>query len=141
MQEQEKFITPEECQELATAMNAKYKIALKGRSFSVSARKDGPGVYVCILLKNPDESFYYPVEGRVMFEAEEMKASEAALFLVDYLDIYFEEFLLEEEESLYLPIDWSDFNYEAVDFQVKGQILNRKLEAMADQFLQENEQA
>ena len=67
-----------------------------------------------------------------------MTANEAALFLIDYIDTYFEEFLLEEDEELYLPIDWAKHTYEAVEFEVKGQIKNEKLEDMADDLLRES---
>lgn len=129
------FLTNEECQELAETMMKKYRIALKDRAFSIKASLQGKGVYITILFSNPDQSYYYPVEARVMYAEEEMSPREAALFLIDYIDTYFEEYLLEEDEELFLPIDWTDHEYEAVDFQIKGQILNRKLESLADEWL------
>ena len=135
MDQEKTFLTEEECQALAKAMDDKYRIALNGRNFYITCSLEGDGVKVEVLLKNEEQSFYYPVQGRIMHEAEEMSAGEGVLFLVDYIDIYFEEFLLEEEETLYLPIDWKDFEYEAVNFQLKGQIKNQKLEAMADKLL------
>jgi hypothetical protein len=133
------FVTNEECQELAEQMMKKYRIALKERAFSVRASLQGRGVHVTVLLANPEQTYYYPVEARMLFAPEEMQPKEAALFLIDYIDNYFEEYLLEEDEELFLPIDWSDHEYEAVNFQVKGQILNRKLEALADEWLKEKE--
>ena len=134
-----KLITAEECSALADTMNSKYRIAMKGRTFQIKVEQVDSDLNVCVTLKNEDESFYYPVEARIKFEAEEMTANEAALFLLDYIDVYFEEFLLEEEEQLYLPIDWKDFEYEAVSFQMKGQILNKSLENLADEWLRKGE--
>lgn len=137
----EEFLSAEDCAALAQSMEIKYRMALKGRKFSVSAEIRGRGVFVKVLLSNSDQSFYYPVEARILYEKEEMKAAEAAMFLVDYIDAYFEEFLLEDDEEIYLTIDWSDHQYEAVDFQMRGQIQNLKLEAMADEWLARAEPA
>ena len=116
-------------------MDDKYRIGLNGRSFAVEAKLEGIGVLVKVTLEHPDKTFVYPAEARIDFKKEEMTANEAALFLIDYIDTYFEEFLLEEDEELYLPIDWAKHTYEAVDFEVKGQIKNEKLEDMADDLL------
>ena len=131
------FVTNEECQELAETMMKKYRIALKDRSFSVRASLQGKGVYITVLLANPEQTYFYPVEARMMYAEEELTPREAALFLIDYVDSYFEEYLLEEDEDLFLPIDWTDHEYDAFDFQIKGQILNRKLEALADEWLKD----
>jgi hypothetical protein len=136
---QNEFVTQDLCDELAASMNAKYRLALGQRSFVLSAELRGRGVFVKVVLSNPDKSFYYPVEARVLYEKEEMKAGEAALFLFDYIDSYFEEFLLEEDEQLYLTIDWSDHQYEAIEFQMRGQILNLKLEQEAEEWLKRAE--
>ncbi len=137
LREDNEWVTQELCDELATSMNTKYRLALRDRKFAVSAELRGRAVFVKVVLSNADKSFYYPVEARLLHEKEEMKTGQAAIFLLDYLDTYFEEFLLEEDEELYLTIDWSDHQYEAVEFQVRGQIQNLKLEAEADRLLAE----
>ncbi len=129
------FIDKVTCDELAAAMQTKYRMALGERRFVVEAEIKGRGVFVKVTLENPERSFHYPVEARVLYEKEEMKSAEAALFLINYIDTYFEEFLLEEDEELFLPIDWSDHQYEGVNFQMKGQIHNLKLEELADEWL------
>jgi len=131
------FVTNEECRELAEAMMKKYRMAVKDRSFSVKASLKDRAVYVTVLLANPEQTYYYPVEARILYGPEEKKPREAALFLIDYIDTYFEEYLYEEDEDLFLTIDWSDHEYEAVNFQMKGQILNKKLEALADEWLKD----
>ncbi len=134
---QSEFLNQDECKALAQAMESKYAMALRGRSFQLNADIKGRGVFVKVVLSNQDKSFYYPVEARVLYEKEEMQAGEAALFLIDYIDAYFEEYLVHENESLYLPIDWADFQYEAIDFQMRGQIQNLKLEELAEQLLKD----
>ncbi|MBC7530624.1 MAG: hypothetical protein H7318_03535 [Oligoflexus sp.] len=135
------FLTNDECVELAETMVKKYRIAMKDRSFSIHASVKDKGVYVTVLLSNKDQSYYYPVDARLVFAAEEMEPREAALFLIDYIDTYFEEYLYEEDEQIYLPIDWTDHEYEAFTFQMKGQIINKKIESMADQWLAQAEAA
>lgn len=129
------FIDQETCDALAAAMQTKYRMALGERRFAVEASIKGRGVFVKVTLQNADRSYFYPVEGRILYEQEEMKSGAAALFLIDYIDTYFEEYLLEEDEDLFLTIDWADHHYEGVNFQLKGQILNLKLEELADQWL------
>jgi hypothetical protein len=135
-QEQESdFLNQDDCDALAKAMESKYAMALKGRNFKVEAEVKGRGVFVKVILSNQDRSYYYPVEARVLYEKEELQRGEAALFLLDYIDTYFDEYLTQENEEIYLPIDWADFQYEAIDFQMRGQILNLKLEELAEQLL------
>lgn len=121
---------------LADLLNNKYDNYLLGKLFSVDSHfvEDEQGVYVTVTLTNGDQSFYYPVEARMDIDAEDMAKKEAAFFLVDYIDTYFEEYLLEEED-LFLTIDWSPQDYDAVKFQMRGQIRNLKLEKMADDLL------
>jgi hypothetical protein len=135
------FLDQEDCEALAKAMESKYAMALKGRHFKVEAEVKGRGVFVKVILSNQDKSFYYPVEARVLYEKEELQRGEAALFLLDYIDAYFDEYLNQEHEEIYLPIDWADFQYEAIDFQMRGQILNLKLEALAEELLKKDSPA
>lgn len=137
----EEFVNNEDLEGLAKAMESKYAMALKGRTFRMEAEVKGRGVFVKVILSNQDRSFYYPVEARVLYEKEELQKGKAALFLIDYIDSYFEEYLTQENEEIYLPIDWADFQYEAVDFQMRGQILNMKLEELAEEFLKSDKPA
>ena len=125
-----------ESKALADAMNEKYGSYIAGRQFSISAHETDGALYVTTLLKNNDESFYYPVSTRIDYKAEELERFEAFAFLVDYIDVYFEEYLSEDGE-LFLPIDWTAHRYDAVDFQIKGQVLNHKMEKMAGALLGE----
>ena len=42
---------------------------------------------------------------------------------------------LDSEENLLLPIDWCKHEYDTVEFEMRGQVLNKKLEKMADEIL------
>ena len=127
----------EELEDLAAAMDQKYTIAMKDRQFKIICKREENFVFVTTLLQSKDESFHYPVETKMDVMAEGQKYREAVLFLIDYIDTYFEEFLMEEEEQLYLPIDWKEHQYEAVTFLIRGQIKNLKIEKMADALLNE----
>lgn len=131
-----KVLDPSDHSFLADLMNRKYENYLLGKLFTVTSFYVAAeqGVYVTVTLSNKDESYYYPVEARVAIHKEELSKKDAAFFLVDYIDTYFEEYLMEEERLL-LTIDWSDQEYDAVSFQTRGQIRNLKLEKMADEWL------
>jgi hypothetical protein len=130
-------ILTEESTLLEDVLNKKYAFYIKDKHFSVVARGDDSAVYVTVTLSNDDESYYYPVDARMKYKVEEMEQGEAALFLLDYIDAYFEEYLTESEDMM-LCIDWADHEYDAVNFQIRGQIFNKKLEEMADKFLKDH---
>lgn len=133
-----KFLSQAECNDLADMMQQKYSLYLDGRSFEITAEvQPSEAVFVKVLLRNEDDSFHYPVEARMKYKTEEMSPHAAALFLIDYLDVYFEEYF--EDDGLFLPIDWADHAYCGADFQVRGQIFNLKVEKMADELLKKNE--
>ncbi len=134
-----KFLSQAECNDLADMMQQKYGLYLDGRTFDVSVEmQPGDVVFARILLRNEDDSFHYPVEARMKYKTEEMSPREAALFLIDYVDVYLEEYF-EDQGGLFLPIDWADHEYCGTEFQVRGQIFNLKVEKMADEILKKNE--
>ena len=130
-------ISEQECEELARIMSIKYAALLKQRQFYVSCSEDQACSFVKVSLSNLDQSFFYPVEGRIQHKAQNLSAKEGALILCDYIDSYFEEYL-DEDENIFLPIDWQDFSQEAINFQLKGQVLNLMAENVADKILMED---
>ena len=131
-------LSEEECRFLSSIMNKKYSGKIGDRSFELSSDADENGIYAEVLLRNVSGTFYYPVEGRISTADHEMSVRDASIFLVDYIDCYFEEFLKDET---YLPIDWSAYECEGVRIELRGQIINRKLEAMADELLNQSSQS
>ena len=121
-------------QAVSEVLETKYRSWLNDRYFEVESSVEGPVVLVKVTLQNADKSFVYPVEGRMMFEDQDLKADEARSFLLDFIDSYVEEYLSGGEET-YLPIDWATYDCEGLELQLRGQVLNTKLEALADQFL------
>jgi len=131
----ETFISETELNELSSLLNRKHASFLGERRFSIKADLDGDGIFVDVVLRNEDETYFYPVSTRIDLSQEELNAKDAALFLIDFVDLYFDDYF-DGGESVFLPIDWTDFQYDAVNFQMKGQIINQRLESMADQLLQ-----
>ena len=135
LETKKEILTEEECVALAETMGRKYTSFLNERYFEISVRHDHLGLYATILLRNESGSFYYPVEGRLADIDHQLNRHDGALFLIDYIDSYYEEFFRENGE-VYLPIDWATFDWEGIQIQVRGQILNLELEKMADKWLE-----
>jgi hypothetical protein len=124
----------EKNQEVANLFEKKYGTWLGQRFFEVVSATQPAVVTVKVTLRNADKSFFYPIEGRIQFEDQDMKVDDARNFLLNYIDAYIEEFLTGGEET-YLPIDWANYDCEGLELQLRGQILNIKLEEQADQLL------
>ncbi len=132
----EQFLTKTELDAIAVVMDRKYASQLNHRRFEVTANQDAKGVYAKVTLKNKSGSFFYPVEGRIANIDHDMQPKEAAIYALDYIDAYFAEFFREGGE-VYLPIDWSEYEYDGIPIQIKGQILNLEVEKMADELLEQ----
>lgn len=103
--------------------------------FEVQGYHSDHEVYTCVTLRNADESMVYPVECRIDLESSPISGPVAAQdLLLDFQDYYFGRYL-EEDRDLYLTIDWGNVVFDESVLQSKGQILNLKLEHLADQFL------
>ena len=122
--------------ELERIMNIKYASKLNGRLFTITSHHDAASSFVKVTLLKSDESFYYPIEGRIEHKSQNLSAKEASLLLIDYIDSYFDEYL-REDENVFVPIDWSEFTYEGVTLSLRGQILDLKSESIADKILAE----
>lgn len=124
----------EQRQLLAEMLERKYGAWLGKRYFEVDGHLDGPTLYLKITLKSADRSYVYPIEGRMMFADQDMKLDQARDFLLDFMDAYLQEYLSGGEET-YLTIDWSTYDCDGVELQLRGQIFNEKLEELADQWM------
>lgn len=131
---QEMILSVEEQADLLRLLNTKYASFLNGRSFQLKIFSDAQMVEITLTLSNTSETFFYPVQGRVSFKEWELTKKEAVLFLLDYMDYYFEEFF-KDGEGIYLTIDWSKHVFDSVEFYLKGQILNLHMERQAEAFL------
>lgn len=128
------MLTNEQLLDLNRIMTLKYAAYLRDRSFEITAKLETESVYCSIVLRNDDKSFYYLVESRMDMRPKDLTGQDAALIMIDYMDIYFDEYL-REDENVMLPIDWTSFSCEGVEFELRGQIHNLKLELEADALL------
>lgn len=135
MESQKDFFSEAECNKLSELMARKHQSFLNDRHFEIGVTLSHKPDAVCVkvLLRNKSGSFYYPVEARMTLD-QDMTKEETGYFLIDYIDVYFEEYLADGGD-VYLPIDWTDFECEGKTFQLKGQVFNLELEQKADELL------
>jgi hypothetical protein len=124
-----------EIAELTHILDRKHAGFLDDRFFSIKVESDDYKSNVIVTLRNADSSFYYPVEGRIACKSQELSGKEGALLILDFIDVYFEEFF-REGQNTWLPIDWAGYNFEGFEFELKGQRLNKQTEDLADLFLE-----
>lgn len=119
---------------LIQILNRKYAVYLKGRFFRLSVSADNFAAYVTVTLLSQDESFYYPVEARVAHKDQGIEPKEAVFAVLDYIDIYFDEYF-REAENTFLPVDWTTYTFEDMELDLKAQVKNKKAEDLASQIL------
>lgn len=128
-------LSAEQSKILATMLDQKYGGQLGSRFFNVEGHKDGNVVTVRVTLRDAKGTFTYPVEARIETGEQDLTTTEARDLLLDYIDAYFDEFLNGGEET-YLTIDWSNYDCDGLDLQMRGQILNTHLESLADKIIE-----
>ena len=105
--------------------------------FRITAHVEPPYVGVTLTLANADESMVYPMEARVPRETEGLDDDTACAELcLDFLDYYVGEYL-RGGRDVYLTLDWSAVRFGEYEVQARGQVLNLKLERLADALLAE----
>lgn len=134
-------IEAQELQELAQILNFKYAAFLSERRLKISTEIDGSStVFVEVLLENDNQSFYYPIEARIDAKEQNLSPHDAALLLIDYIDFYLDEYF-KEEEQVFFNIDWQEYTFDGINFQIRAQVRNLYHEKLADQLLQGTAQA
>ncbi len=115
------------------ALERKYAIYLKDRFFEIETSEDEVFHFVKVILRNESKKYFYPVECRVKKKVD-LSPTTVLPILIDFIDGYFQEFF-SEEESVFIPIDWTPYEYEGIIFEMRGQIFNLWAEEAADQIL------
>lgn len=126
--------SPVELANIENMLNLRFARWRKERRFHVEVNAKADVLEVTVLLANPDRSYYYPVEARILPRVQNVHPKQAMSFLVEYLEAYFEEYFAGDED-VYLPIDWTNYDYEGIEFQLRGQVKNLLLESLADKLL------
>ena len=128
----------EENAELARLLNKKFKPFIDGEHFRVESGVNKEQIQVKVTLSNSDDSFVYPIEAVFMRDpAVKFSTAEIAALMLDYLDVYWNEYLSGERDIL-LPLDWSEHGLEGAEFYLRGFVRNQSLEAQADALFKEH---
>lgn len=129
------IFSAQELRSLARRFNARFHDTRGPRWFVLDAAERDGDTWVRVVLRNDTDSFHYPVEARIA-PCKTRARRDQAFFLFACIDSYWEEFF-EEGENVYIPIDWTPYEHQGKKFQLRGQILNRRAEKMADDLLRE----
>ena len=122
-------------------MNLKYGAHLRDRSFQIDHCHNPSELLASMILSNGDKTFFYQVEAKALAkDMAEISSREALLVMLDYIDLYFSEYF-KEEEDMFIPIDWSDVEFENLTFQMRGQVRNLHCEFLADELLKKGSEA
>jgi hypothetical protein len=105
-----------------------------GRVFHLTLAGDAEVLDVTLTLSNDAQTFFYPVQTRILHRIQNVSQKDCLTFLLEYLESYFEDFFL-NDEGVYLPIDWTDSEFDGIDFQIRGQIQNLLMESLADRLI------
>ena len=127
-------MSQEQAKSLASAMDRKYGAWLGPRYFEVESQSDSSKLEITVTVRDAKGTFVYPIEARILYQDQDLKLSEARDLLLDYIDAYIEEFLTGGEATT-LTIDWSDYECDGIDLQMRGQIQNNFLEQIADDLI------
>ena len=117
---------------LAVILGKKYQAFLRKEAFLIEAERNDEVVQVRTTLRASDGSLSYPVEGVLMRTArQESEVEELALLMVDYLDVYWNEYLSAGRET-FVTLDWSRHECDGEEFFLRGFVRNLNAEADAD---------
>ena len=133
-QDKSAFLNVAELNSIENMIDVRFSSWRKDRSFRLTVLADAEILEVTLTLTNHTQSFFYPVESRLLHRSQNVSAKDSLAFLLEYLESYFEEFF-KNDESVYLPIDWTDSEFDGIEFQIKGQIQNLLMESLADKLL------
>ena len=127
-------MSAEQSRSLSDMLDRKFGTWLGARYFEVKSQADASVLQLTITMRDAKGAFVYPIESRIAYQDQDLKINEARDLLLDYVGAYLEEFLT-GGESILLTIDWSEYECDGIDLQMRGQILNMNLEQMADDLL------
>ncbi len=127
----------EDSQKIIDLLKTKHAVYLVNEIFELETGYNKDLIQIKISLKKEDESVVYPIEIICVHDNEtQLKVQETTQIIVDYIDLYWSEFF-QEERNLFVPLDWSSYHCEGVNFFLRGFIRNLTLEKHADLLLKE----
>lgn len=129
----------QDCQRISKYLQKQFASFLDNENFEINAGYKNNQIQIKLTLRKADDSFFYPIESVFIYdeavdESDRPAHEDIALIMLDYLTMYFEEFL-SEGRSVFLPINWSVHQSEDLTFFLRGFTRNLKLEQDADALL------
>ena len=133
----DRFFKPEEIAQMEAIFNEQFFSFLKKEeNVSFEGYFSEQTCYITVLLKNEDETYYYPFETAIpLNQNPTLSEEDAKKFLLDFIGEYFDAFFADERET-FLPIDWTLFEVEGANIYARGQVVNKKFEKTADAILE-----
>jgi hypothetical protein len=133
---QDRFMTPEEIAQMEATFNEQFFDDLqKDENIFFEGHYEDGVCYLTLILKNEEETFYYPFETSISFkENPDLNDKEARVALLDFIGSYFDDYFSSQRETL-VTIDWASYKLDDLNIYARGQVLNKKLESMADDIL------
>ncbi len=113
-------------------MAKKYLPFLNQERFMVEAGQDSDQVQLRVTLLRTDGTIAYPVECVYSYsESDRPDASEIGFLMLDYIDVYWNEYLSGGRET-FIPLDWAKHSCEGESFFIRGFVRNLDLEEQAE---------
>ena len=106
-------------------------------TITFSGSFDQLALKINLSLFNKDRSFYYEINTAMDLASNPpITPSDARDKVIDLIDQYLIEYF-ESGREVFLHIDWKTYTIEQYSIHMKGQILNKLAEDMADRILKE----
>lgn len=125
----------ETVEKIETLLQRKYQAFLENEFFEIEVGANKFQVQLRTTLVGKDGKVTYPVESVHMLDLtseDAPSAEEVAELMLDYLDVYWNEYLTGGRET-FVPLDWSKYTCEGVDFYMRGFVREVGLEKQADE--------
>ncbi len=121
-----------------TELRKTFRSYLIEKTLTCYSNSDRDFVTVQVLLQDSEGEFYYPIQARCKWDGKrDLSKKDTALFLLDQVAVYLNEYFM--EPSTLLTIEWSSHEHSSRSYELRGQIFNKKLETMADEFLKQHD--
>lgn len=129
--------TADELIDIKKLLNKRHSVYLENESFEIESGSSHNQVQISVSLKKNDNTACYPIECVFIKETGDVKESEIAMKMIDYLDIYWTNYF-SEERNVFIPLDWSKHDFEGIMFYIRGFIRKPQLETYANNLLLEH---
>lgn len=128
-------------EKISSLMNTKYRTLLEDETFQIESGYNDQQIQIKVTLERNDKSVFYPIELIFVPESREeitpQSADEIASLMLDYIDVYWQEYL-NEGRDVFVPLAWGKHTCEGIEFFIRGFVRNRSLEEQADELFRKH---